>query len=87
MAKPKALKVRDSFHLRDLVWAGKLSDGDRVCLLVPKHPHRKGKRKYGFVRGYLYFQYRTYCECCGPELFAWVHRTKDDTGPKKFQWR
>ena len=82
MAKPKVVKVRDRWHLTDLVSAGKLSDGDRVCLSVPKATQSKRKR-WKFVKGTLRYSYRVYCECCGPELEAWV--TKAD-GTKAVCW-
>lgn len=83
MAKPKAMKVADGWALRDLFHADKVRDGDRVCFVVPKHPHRKGKRKWGFVRGRLRISYRTYCECCGPEFSA--HLEGQD-GKVKMDW-
>lgn len=80
----KVHKVRDVWALHDLVNSGKVSDGDRVCFVVLKHPHRRGKRKWGFVRGMLDFQYRTFCECCGPELKA---QLVGHDGKVKLTWR
>jgi hypothetical protein len=82
MAKPKVYKVADYWRLVDLVSALKVSDLDKVCFVVPKQSSGRRKR-WRFVKGTLRFYYKTYCECCGPELHAWVEKAD---GTKVVPW-
>lgn len=74
MAKPKARKLRSSFEVQDLWYAGKLVDGEKVCLLLPLKKSRTLKGRFKFVRGVFRASHKTYCECCGPEFLAYLYK-------------
>lgn len=88
MAKPKAIKVKSRIHLTDLMHAGKVNNGDRVCFLLPMNPKAKQtKRKYKFVRGRLTASHKTYCDCCGPEFHASIHKADGTVVVLSSNWR
>lgn len=75
MAKPKVVKVKSQFHLKDLYYAEKLKSGDKVCLSLPlRFKAKQTKRKYKFARGVLTMKFYRTCECCGPWFYATLEK-------------
>lgn len=74
MAKPRAVKVGSVLRLTDLLHADKVASGDKVAFLLPIKKSRTKKGSWKFVRGTLYAKWVVYCECCGPEFYAFIEK-------------